>query len=106
MSPIAAPHERRGEAIARATAPRKAIDMLVELTLRPHQRLECWIPCHNRRHASIAVRVYLADPRADVFAQEPHVPQAFFLLDNVVLLPHIASATRRAPQGANACSTI
>jgi lactate dehydrogenase-like 2-hydroxyacid dehydrogenase len=37
----------------------------------------------------------------DVFAQEPHVPQAFFSLDNVVMLPHSASATHetRAAMG-------
>lgn len=29
----------------------------------------------------------------DVFANEPHVPQALIELENVVLLPHIASAT-------------
>lgn len=29
----------------------------------------------------------------DVFAREPHVPEAFFALDNVVLLPHVGSAT-------------
>jgi lactate dehydrogenase-like 2-hydroxyacid dehydrogenase len=30
----------------------------------------------------------------DVFADEPHVPEALFALDNVVLSPHQASATR------------
>jgi lactate dehydrogenase-like 2-hydroxyacid dehydrogenase len=30
----------------------------------------------------------------DVFASEPHVPDALLELDNVVLLPHIGSATR------------
>ena len=29
----------------------------------------------------------------DVFAHEPHVPQALLDCDNAVLLPHIASAT-------------
>jgi lactate dehydrogenase-like 2-hydroxyacid dehydrogenase len=29
----------------------------------------------------------------DVFAHEPHVPEAFISMDNVVLLPHIGSAT-------------
>lgn len=29
----------------------------------------------------------------DVFEEEPHVPEAFFKLDNVVLAPHIGSAT-------------
>ena len=31
----------------------------------------------------------------DVFEHEPQVPREFFALDNVVLLPHIASATVR-----------
>lgn len=30
----------------------------------------------------------------DVFADEPHVPQDLFAMDNVVLLPHVGSATR------------
>ena len=29
----------------------------------------------------------------DVFVREPHVPEAFLALDNVVLLPHIGSAS-------------
>jgi len=29
----------------------------------------------------------------DVFAHEPNVPEAFWSMDNVVLLPHIASAS-------------
>ena len=29
----------------------------------------------------------------DVFEDEPHVPEGFFALDNVVLLPHVGSAT-------------
>jgi hydroxypyruvate reductase len=29
----------------------------------------------------------------DVFEREPHVPPELFTLDNVVLVPHIASAT-------------
>ena len=29
----------------------------------------------------------------DVFENEPQVPNAFFEMENVVLLPHIASAT-------------
>jgi lactate dehydrogenase-like 2-hydroxyacid dehydrogenase len=29
----------------------------------------------------------------DVFADEPHVPQALVALDNVVLQPHLGSAT-------------
>jgi len=40
----------------------------------------------------------LADKRIagaglDVFEREPHVPEALFALDNVVLLPHVASGT-------------
>lgn len=31
----------------------------------------------------------------DVFADEPRVPEAFFALDNVVLQPHVASATHQ-----------
>ncbi|WP_193613655.1 2-hydroxyacid dehydrogenase [Nocardioides lijunqiniae] len=35
----------------------------------------------------------LAGAGLDVFADEPHVPQALLDLDNVVLLPHLASGT-------------
>ena len=35
----------------------------------------------------------IAGAGLDVFENEPHVPQALFGLDNVVLLPHIASNT-------------
>ena len=35
----------------------------------------------------------IAGAGLDVFADEPHVPEAFFALDNVVLQPHVASAT-------------
>lgn len=35
----------------------------------------------------------IAGAGLDVFADEPHVPQALWTLDNVVLTPHIASAT-------------
>jgi lactate dehydrogenase-like 2-hydroxyacid dehydrogenase len=34
----------------------------------------------------------------DVFEREPHVPEALFALDNVVLVPHIASATVQTRQ--------
>jgi hydroxypyruvate reductase len=34
----------------------------------------------------------------DVFEKEPHVPQALFGMDNVVLLPHVGSATRETRQ--------
>lgn len=35
----------------------------------------------------------IAGAGMDVFANEPHVPEEFFKMDNVVLLPHIGSAT-------------
>ncbi|MDB5900991.1 MAG: Hydroxyacid dehydrogenase [Ramlibacter sp.] len=35
----------------------------------------------------------IAGAGLDVFEREPHVPEAFFGLDNVVLVPHIASST-------------
>jgi hydroxypyruvate reductase len=35
----------------------------------------------------------IAGAALDVFADEPHVPEALLGMDNVVLLPHIASAT-------------
>lgn len=35
----------------------------------------------------------IAGAALDVFTREPHVPSEFFDLDNVVLLPHIASGT-------------
>jgi lactate dehydrogenase-like 2-hydroxyacid dehydrogenase len=38
----------------------------------------------------------------DVFEQEPHVPQALRELDNVVLVPHIASATAQTRQAMGA----
>ncbi len=43
----------------------------------------------NRRIAGAAL---------DVFTDEPNVPPELFALDNVVLLPHIASATRETRQ--------
>ena len=36
----------------------------------------------------------IAGAALDVFEREPHVPPELFTLDNVVLVPHIASATR------------
>ena len=50
----------------------------------------------------------LADKRIagaglDVFENEPNVPRALFELDNVVLLPHIASATRETRQAMADC---
>jgi lactate dehydrogenase-like 2-hydroxyacid dehydrogenase len=43
----------------------------------------------------------IAGAALDVFADEPRVPEALFALDNVVLTPHIASATKdtRAAMG-------
>jgi lactate dehydrogenase-like 2-hydroxyacid dehydrogenase len=35
----------------------------------------------------------IAGAGLDVFQNEPHVPEALLSMDNVVLLPHIASAT-------------
>jgi hydroxypyruvate reductase len=35
----------------------------------------------------------IAGAGLDVFEREPHVPEAFFGLENVVLVPHIASST-------------
>jgi lactate dehydrogenase-like 2-hydroxyacid dehydrogenase len=40
----------------------------------------------------------IAGAGLDVFEKEPEVPEAFFALDNVVLLPHVASATRETRQ--------
>ena len=40
----------------------------------------------------------IAGAGLDVFDREPHVPPALFGLDNVVLLPHIASGTRETRQ--------
>jgi lactate dehydrogenase-like 2-hydroxyacid dehydrogenase len=37
----------------------------------------------------------LAGAALDVFAREPHVPEGFFALDNVVLSPHQGSATHQ-----------
>lgn len=43
----------------------------------------------------------IAGAGLDVYEDEPNVPEAFFKMDNVVLLPHIGSATRetRAAMG-------
>jgi lactate dehydrogenase-like 2-hydroxyacid dehydrogenase len=40
----------------------------------------------------------IAGAGLDVFEREPHVPTALFTLDNVVLLPHVASATHETRQ--------
>jgi hydroxypyruvate reductase len=40
----------------------------------------------------------IAGAGLDVFEREPHVPQQLLALDNVVLLPHVASATRETRQ--------
>ena len=36
----------------------------------------------------------LAGAGLDVFAREPHVPEALFALDNVVLQPHVGSGSQ------------
>ena len=41
---------------------------------------------------------HIAGAGLDVFAHEPHVPPALLVLDNVVLLPHVASATHETRQ--------
>lgn len=40
----------------------------------------------------------IAGAGLDVYVDEPHVPEALFALDNVVLLPHVASATHETRQ--------
>ena len=40
----------------------------------------------------------IAGAGLDVFADEPHIPEALFLLDNVVLQPHNASGTHETRQ--------
>ena len=40
----------------------------------------------------------IAGAGLDVFDDEPRIPEALFKLDNVVLLPHVASATRETRQ--------
>ena len=40
----------------------------------------------------------IAGAGLDVFEDEPRVPEALFALDNVVLLPHVASATHETRQ--------
>ena len=40
----------------------------------------------------------IAGAGLDVFEKEPHVPEALKALDNVVLTPHMASATRQTRQ--------
>ncbi len=40
----------------------------------------------------------IAGAGIDVFANEPHVPEAFWKLNNVVLTPHMASATAQTRQ--------
>lgn len=40
----------------------------------------------------------IAGAGLDVFAKEPHVPEALLGLDNVVLLPHVSSATEETRQ--------
>lgn len=40
----------------------------------------------------------IAGAGLDVFEKEPHVPEAFWSMDNVVLAPHIGSGTRQTRQ--------
>jgi lactate dehydrogenase-like 2-hydroxyacid dehydrogenase len=40
----------------------------------------------------------IAGAGLDVFEREPHVPEALFTLDNVVMMPHVASATAQTRQ--------
>jgi lactate dehydrogenase-like 2-hydroxyacid dehydrogenase len=40
----------------------------------------------------------IAGAGLDVFEREPHVPEALFALDNVVMMPHVASATAQTRQ--------
>ena len=44
----------------------------------------------------------IAGAGLDVYADEPQVPAELMALDNVVLLPHIASATRETRQAMEA----
>jgi hydroxypyruvate reductase len=44
----------------------------------------------------------IAGAGLDVYADEPHVPPELMVLDNVVLLPHIASGTRETRQAMEA----
>ncbi len=44
------------------------------------------------------VQERIAGAGLDVYEDEPNVPPALFALDNVVLLPHVASATRETRQ--------
>ncbi|AFJ45852.1 2-hydroxyacid dehydrogenase [Shimwellia blattae] len=44
----------------------------------------------------------IAGAALDVFENEPHVPAAFFALDNVLLQPHVASATVETRQAMSA----
>lgn len=45
----------------------------------------------------------IAGAGLDVFANEPHVPQALLDADNVVILPHIASNTDESREDMDAC---
>ena len=47
----------------------------------------------SRRSSRRCAEKRIAGAALDVFADEPRVPEALFALDNVVLTPHIASAT-------------
>lgn len=48
--------------------------------------------------ADALINKRIAGAALDVFENEPHVPEALLALDNVVLLPHIASGTNETRQ--------
>ena len=43
-------------------------------------------------------RKAIAGAALDVFEEEPHVPEALIALDNVILQPHVGSATAETRQ--------
>jgi hydroxypyruvate reductase len=45
----------------------------------------------------------IAGAGLDVYEDEPHVPAALMQLDNVVLLPHLASGTKETRQAMADC---
>ncbi len=84
---------------------RHLINMRVLDALGPHGYLI------NIARGTVVDEVALVDALAtgriagaglDVFENEPHVPQALRVLDNVVLLPHVGSATRETREAMGA----
>lgn len=53
---------------------------------------------HETALVHALVNKKIAGAALDVFEREPHVPEALFALDNVVILPHVASATHDTRQ--------